>query len=337
MSLKIGAVGLGRLGYKHAENLACNIPGVSLNSLCDTDARKLQLAAEKWEVPSTYTCFEEMIEDQELDAVVLTSPSSQHVKQISLALDAGLHVFCEKPLGTSLEECKIAEAAVERHPSQVFMLGFMRRYDASYAYAKRRIDAGEIGRPILFRGYSQDPESTIAGTLAYCGHSGGAFIDMSVHDIDLACWMLRSTPTSVTAIGGCYLHPEFGRYKDGDNVSALMQFNNEAMVFLFAGRTAPHGYNVETEIIGTQGILRIGSVPQKNLVEILDANGVRRECSQDFLERFDEAYRTELVEFVSCIQTGRKPEVTVYDGTRATAIAYQCRASFEKGQTVHLA
>ena len=111
-----------------------------------------------------------------------------------------------------------------------------------------------------------------------------------------------------------------------------MKFKNGAMAFLFAGRTAPHGYNVETEIIGTKGILRIGSVPQKNMVEILDNSGVRKECSQDFLERFEESYLNEVNEFINCIIEKRKPGVTVYDGTKTTEIAYKCKESFESGE-----
>ena len=111
-----------------------------------------------------------------------------------------------------------------------------------------------------------------------------------------------------------------------------MKFKNGAMVYIFAGRTAPHGYNVETEIIGTKGILRIASVPQKNLVEILDNHGVRKECSENFLERFDTAYVNEVQEFVDCVIQGRKPEVTVYDGTRVSEIAYKCKESFESGE-----
>jgi myo-inositol 2-dehydrogenase/D-chiro-inositol 1-dehydrogenase len=157
---------------------------------------------------------------------------------------------------------------------------------------------------------------------------------MAVHDIDLARWFTGSEPESVYAIGGCYAHSEFGRYQDGDNVSCLMKFKNETMVFLFAGRTAPHGYNVETEIIGTRGILRIASVPQKNLVEILDSHGVRKECSENFLERFETSYVNEVQEFVDCIVTGRKPAVTVYDGTRVSEIAYACKSAFERGELV---
>ncbi|MFA6709077.1 MAG: Gfo/Idh/MocA family oxidoreductase [Fusobacterium sp.] len=159
---------------------------------------------------------------------------------------------------------------------------------------------------------------------------------MSVHDIDLARWFMEDEPAQVWAIGGCYKHPEFGQYNDGDNVSALMKFKNGGMGFLFTGRTAPHGYNVESEIIGTEGILRVGSVPQKNLVEILDNSGVRKECSQDFLERFKESYVNELKEFVDCVVNNRKPEVTVYDGTNCTKVAYACKESFETGKLVDI-
>ena len=218
-----------------------------------------------------------------------------------------------------------------RNPGRVFMLGFMRRFDPSYRYAKEKVAAGEIGRVILFRACSQDPERFIAGSIAFAAHSGGQFLDMAVHDIDLARWFTGSEPEEVWAIGGCYAHPEFAQYNDGDNASCLMKFRDGAMGFLFSGRTAPHGYNVETEIIGTKGILRIAAVPQKNLVEVLDGHGVRRECSQNFLERFDESYVAEVQEFVDCVRLGKKPEVTVRDGTRVTQIAYKCKEAFETG------
>ena len=334
--IKVGAIGLGRLGYQHAKNLAFKIPGAELIALCDANEEKLKQVTTEWSIPYAYTNFDAMIKNKELDAVVITSPSHLHTTQIATALEAGLHVFSEKPLGTTVDECKIAEEAVEKYPNLVFMLGFMRRYDPSYAYAKEKIKNGEIGKPILFRGYSQDPESCIEGAIKFAGHSGGQFIDMAVHDIDLARWFLESEPKSIFAIGGCYAHEEFAKYNDGDNVSALMQFENDAMAFLFAGRTAPHGYNVETEIIGTKGTLRIASVPQKNLVEILDEYGVRKECSQDFLERFEDAYIEEINEFIDCINTGRKPEVTVYDGTKTTEIAYKCKEAFERNELIRL-
>jgi myo-inositol 2-dehydrogenase/D-chiro-inositol 1-dehydrogenase len=330
--VRIGSVGLGRLGLAHAENIAARIRHAELAALCDVDRKKLNETADKLGVSGRYDSFEEMIARKDLDAVVLVSPSPLHTRQISQALDAGKHVFSEKPLGVTVAECKNAEKAVEAHPEKVFMLGFMRRFDESYRYAHEKLASGEIGKPVLFRSCSQDPEKFIEGAIAFAAHSGGQFLDMAVHDIDLARWFTGSEPETVYAVGGCYAHPEFGRYKDGDNVSCLMKFKNETMVYLFAGRTAPHGYNVETEIIGTRGILRVAHVPQKNLVEILDSHGVRKECSENFLERFDAAYVSEVQEFVDCIITGRQPAVSVYDGTRVSEIAYKCKESFESGE-----
>ncbi len=331
-NIRIGSVGLGRLGIQHAENIATKIQGAELIALCDLDKTRLNETAGRLGVKYRFTKFEEMIALKELDAVVIVSPSGHHTSQLSSALAAGKHVFSEKPLGITVEECREAEKAVEKYPDRVFMLGFMRRFDESYKYAHQKVMAGEIGNPVLFRSYSQDPEKFIDGAIAFAGHSGGQFLDMAVHDIDLARWFLDSEPETVYSIGGCYAHNEFARYNDGDNVSCLMKFQNNAMVFLFAGRTAPHGYNVETEIIGTKGILRIASVPQKNLVEILDTSGVRRECSENFLERFETSFVNEIQEFTSCIKEGRKPGVTVYDGTRVSEIAYKCKEAFETGQ-----
>jgi myo-inositol 2-dehydrogenase/D-chiro-inositol 1-dehydrogenase len=332
--VRIGSVGLGRLGLQHAINIASRIQHAELVALCDVDETKLKETTDKLGIRQQFTSFEDLIALNEIDAVVLVSPSAQHTKQIAAALAAGKHVFSEKPLGTTVAECKEAEKAVESHPELVFMLGFMRRFDESYRYAHNKVIAGEIGKPVLFRSYSQDPEKFIKGAIAFAPHSGGQFLDMAVHDIDLARWFTGSEPETVYAIGGCYAHNEFAASKDGDNVSCLMKFKNECMVFLFAGRTAPHGYNVETEIIGTTGILRIASVPQKNLVEVLDGNGVRRECSENFLERFDTAYINEVQEFVNCIIEGRKPDVTVYDGTRVSEIAYTCKFAFERGELI---
>lgn len=335
-TIRIGSVGLGRLGMQHAENIATRIQGATLAALCDVDEAKLKETAARLGVPHTFTSFEEMAASPHIDAVVIVSPSALHTGQIEAALANGKHVFSEKPLGTTVEQCKKAEKAVEARPDLVFMLGFMRRFDASYQYAKQKVLAGEIGRPVLFRSYSQDPEKFIDGAIAFAPHSGGQFLDMAVHDIDLARWFIGKEPVSAWAIGGCYAHPEFAQYDDGDNVSCLMKFGDDTMAFLFAGRTAPHGYNVETEIIGTKGILRIASVPQKNLVEILDEHGVRRECSENFLERFEDAFVREMQEFVRCIRERAKPDVSVYDGTKVLEIANYCKTSFETGKLVDM-
>ena len=334
--VRIGIVGLGRLGMKHAENIAARTAGAELAAVCALEPDRVRHACEAWGVPKGYARFEAMLENESLDAIFIASSSAGHCRQIRQALEAGFHVFCEKPLGVSVEECAEAEESVGRHPDLVFMLGFMRRYDSSYSRAKKLIDDGYIGRPILFRGYSVDPESAIDGAIRFAPSSGGQFLDMAVHDIDLARWMLGAEATSVFAAGGCYAHPEFAQYGDGDNLAALLKFDNDAMAFVLAGRTAAHGYAVETEIIGTKAALRIASVPQKDMVELLDDRGALRECSQSFLERFGAAYCAEVQEFVDCIREGRKPQVTVHDGVMATRVAFAATQSFRRDELVRL-
>ncbi|MTK14268.1 MAG: inositol 2-dehydrogenase [Clostridiaceae bacterium] len=331
--IKIGSIGLGRLGYEHARNIATCVPGAELTAICDVDRKRLEQVSEELGVPYIYTDVAEMCKNPELDAIVVVSPSALHTEHIALALEAGKHVFCDKPLDTTVEKCKQAEKVVEAHPDKIFMLGFMRRYDVSYRKAKEKIDNGDIGRVILVRSYTQDPITTIEGTLAFAPHSGGQFLDMCVHDIDLCRWFTGGAEAkNVWGIGGCFEFEQYRQWNDADNVSALIQFEDETMAFMFAGRAAAHGCNVETEIIGTRGTLRIASVGTDSLLEVLSEHGVCRECYPDFLTRWHDAYVAELIEFVNCIQENRKPGVTVYDGTAVSRIAYRCKESFETGK-----
>lgn len=335
--IKIGSVGLGRLGYEHASNIATKIPQCELAAICDVDAGRVAQVADELGVEYRYADFTEMCKNPEIDAIVIVSPSSLHPEQIRIALENGKHVFSEKPLGTDVAQCLLAEKAVEAYPDQVFMLGFMRRFDPSYLDAKARIERGEIGRVIMVRSYTVDPIATIESTLKFAKWSGGQFLDMCVHDIDLVRWFTKSEPKNVWGIGGCFEFEQYREWNDGDNVAVMMQNEDEAMSFLYAGRAAAHGSHVETEIIGTRGSLRIANTPAKNLLEVLDTHGVRRECYTDFLTRWHEAYINEITEFCNCILENRKPEVTVYDGTAVSRIAYRCKESFETGKMLGMA
>lgn len=335
--IKIGSVGLGRLGYEHACNIANLVPGAELTSLCDVDAVRVKEVAAELNVPYTYTDVTEMVKNPELDAIVIVSPSMYHADHIKLALDAGKHVFCDKPLDTTIEKCKQAERAVEAHPDKVFMLGFMRRFDDSYAEAKHRIENGEIGKVVLVRSYTQDPRTTIEGTLKFAPHSGGQFLDMCVHDIDLIRWFTGSDIKKVWGLGGVFEFDLYRELNDADNAAAAVQCENGAMGFMFTNRTHGAGCNVETEIIGTHGTLRIANVGCKNLLQIVDGNGAREEYYPDFLSRWHQAYVNEIKEFVDCINQGRKPGVTVYDGTKVSQAAYRCKESFETGNLLEVA
>ena len=334
--VKIGSVGLGRLGYEHACNIANLVPGAELTALCDVDEKRVKEVAAELGVPYTYSDVAEMVKNPELDAIVIVSPSMYHADHIKLALDAGKHVFCDKPLDTTIEKCKQAEKAVEAHPDKVFMLGFMRRFDDSYAEAKQRIDNGDIGKVVLVRSYTQDPRTTIEGTLKFAPHSGGQFLDMCVHDIDLIRWFTGSNIKKVWGIGGVFEFDLYRELNDADNAAATVQCENGAMGFMFTNRTHGAGCNVETEIIGTLGTLRIANIGRKNMLQIVDGSGAREEYYPDFLSRWHQAYVNEIKEFVACINEGRKPGVTVYDGTKVSQAAYRCKESFETGKLLEV-
>lgn len=329
--VKVGIAGLGRLGKGHAKNLAFKIANAELTAACSIVPAELEFAKNELGVQDVYTDYREMLEKADIDAVVIVTTSSEHCWQIAAALDAGKHVFSDKPLGVTIEECKMAEAAVERHPELTFFLGFMRRFDPSYAYAMEKIKAGAIGTPYMVKAAGIDPEALVEGAIRFAPTSGGIFIDMAIHDIDLMRWFLGSDPVEVYAIGATFKHPEFKACGDDETGVATYKCANGSIGFVHVGRTAAHGYHVETEVVGTEGTLRISPVPEKNLCMIYDKNGAVKECVSGFPERFAEAYRLEMENFIDCIQQGVKPNVTVYDGTKSTQIAFATTEAYKKG------
>ena len=334
--IKVGIAGLGRLGKVHANNIAFKIPNAELTAACSIVPAELEYAREKLGVTDVYTDYREMLAKADIDAVVIVTTSSEHCWQIEAALDAGKHVFSDKPLGVDVAQCKQAEKAVERHPELTFMLGFMRRYDKSYAYAKQKIDAGAIGTPYMVKATGIDPEALVEGSIKFAATSGGIFLDMASHDIDLMRWFMGSDVCEIYATGATFKHPEFRAAGDDETGAAMFKFKNGGIGIVHVGRTAPHGYHVETEIIGTEGTIRVSGVPRKNLADIYDAEGARTECVGSFPERFDEAYQLEMQEFIDCVCEGKQPGVNVYDGTKATEIAYATTEAWKTGKIVKL-
>lgn len=333
---RIGIAGLGRLGKVHARNIAFRIRGAELKAACSIVPEELDFAKSELGVTNVYSDYRKMLAEADIDAVCVVTTSKEHCWQIEAALDSGKHVFSEKPLGVDLAQCKQAEAAVERHPDLTFMLGFMRRYDKSYSYAKKLIDSGRIGTPYMVKATGIDPESAVQGAIRFAKNSGGIFLDMAIHDIDLCRWFLNSEAVEVYAAGATFKHPEFKEAYDDETGAAMYRFANGGLAMVHVGRTAPYGYHVETEIIGTEGTVRISAVPAKNLAEVYGHDGVLTECVGSFPERFDDAYLTEMEEFVDCVLSGKKPGVSVYDGTKSTAIAYATTEAWKTGKAVRI-
>jgi myo-inositol 2-dehydrogenase/D-chiro-inositol 1-dehydrogenase len=335
-TVRIAIVGLGRLGKRHAENLRHRVPGATLVGACSIVPAELQWARQELGLEKTWEHYEQVLADPEVDAVFLVSSSSVHAQQIIAGLKAGKHVFSEKPMGVTVAECQAVEAAVAAHREQHFQLGFVRRFDPSYAWAKEKILEGAIGEPFLVRSQTVDLDEYAEFQISFVPSSGGIFMDMNSHDIDLARWFLGSEVKSVYAIGGSYAHPGFAEVNDADNTVALMHFDDGKMAVISASRTAFHGHDTHTEITGTKGILKIGHTPARNRVEILDPLGVRTECVKDFFERFHEGFLAEAQSFVAGILAGEKPTILAVDGTRATEVGFAMTASFREGRVVTL-
>ena len=325
--VKVGIIGVGQLGLVHAKNLQYRIPNASVIAVSATTKEKVDRLQEELEVSYGYTDYKELLKNKELDAVVIASSTDVHFEHAMAAIEAGVHVFIEKPTGMNVEECaKIEEAA--KKSDKIFTVGFMRRYDPSYAEAKRRIESGEIGTPILYRGYSLDPYWVAEYLAKRADKNGCWFLDMGVHDYDLARWFLQSEADSVYACGGAYSHPVFDETNDVDNGYALLNFKNKSAAFVYVGRTAAHGAHVEGEIIGTEGSIRICAESRIDHIQQYTKKGVVTKSFTSYTERWSEAFYLELQAFIDSILQNKPQGPTAYDGTMATLMGVTVQESY---------
>lgn len=186
--LKVGSIGVGRLGYQHAENVAYRIPNAELIAVCDINKERAKEVAKQLGAKEFYSDYKEMLEKSDIDAVLITNTSSEHCACIKAACKAKKHIYCEKPTGLTIAELDEIDRAVEENKGKTIQVGFMRRFDRSYEDAKRRVENGEIGRIIKIRSISRDPACQREDYVRFGPGAGGMFFDMSVHDFDLVRW-----------------------------------------------------------------------------------------------------------------------------------------------------
>ena len=334
--LRIGIAGLGRLGKIHAYNVACRVPNTELVAACAKTNESLAYAKDELGITNLYNSFDELLTCKEMDAVLICTPSENHCEEIAKAMDAGFHVFTEKPLGVSVDDCKIAEAAVEKHKDKKFMIGFMRHFDKAFAYAKEKIKAGAIGTPYLIKSTSMDAESTIEGTIKYSEHSAGIFLDLGIHDIELMHWIFESEATEVYANGATFKYKKLKENGDEESAIATYKFKNGAMGILHVSRAGAHGNHVETEIVGTDGSIRIGGIPGIADAKLYRTGGVLAECVEEFTERWEDAYIKELEIFADAVLNNKPMPTSVYDGTYATKVGFATTESLRKSSIVKI-
>jgi inositol 2-dehydrogenase len=329
----IGLVGAGRMGQVFAHHLAVGIPGARFVAIADTDAENVRKAGAQFGVKDGYTDANALLAREDIDAVLIVTPTSTHAALVQDAAKAGKHIFCEKPLALMLKECDAAIAAAETAQVKL-QVGFMRHFDPAYTAAKEKIDAGVIGAPVLFKSIGRDPRRTSL-EFARRDKSGGMIADMGIHDFDLARWLMGSEVTQVYSEGGCLVYPELQEVNDIDNALVSLKFANGAVGNVDLSRNSVYGYDIRTEVLGARGSLQIGGLQQTPLW-VLTPDGVTHDTIPYFMERFGVAYAAEIRDFVACIAENRSPQVTGRDARAATAIAIAATRSLDEGRPVRV-
>jgi len=331
--LGIGLIGVGRLGRVYARDLATRIPETRLVAVADPDPAARAWVAAEHEEATVFAETDELLKAPGIDAFVIVGPTHTHCGHVVAAVARGLPIFCEKPPALSLAETRQMKQAVEKS-GVFFQMGFMRRFDAGYAAAKQRMEAGEIGTPVLFKSSSRDPHRT---TLEYANpkSSGGMILDMGIHDFDLARFFMGEV-RSVQAMAGTLAYPELKTVGDLDNAVVTLEFEDGRLGVVDLSRNGIYGYDISSELLGTAGTLRIGYLRETALF-VMTKNSVAHDTVPYFMERFAGAYTTQLRNFAQNVLEGRKPPVTIDDGMAALSIAIAAQRAYETGERVRVA
>jgi scyllo-inositol 2-dehydrogenase (NAD+) len=328
--LGIGVIGVGRLGSSYAKYFTGRIAGAALVAVSDVNETAAAALAAELGISKNYGRYQDLIADEDVDAVVIVSPTSTHKEIVFEAAKRGVPVFCEKPLSISLEEAREMLAVVEQ-TGVFFQMGFMRRFDKGYVAAKSKIEAGSIGTPVVFKSSSRDPYRP---SLEYLDpkHSGGLFIDCGIHDLDLARWYMGEI-ASVYSIGGTLAYPEMKEIGDIDNAIASLYFTSGALGTIDLSRNGVYGYDIRTEILGTEGTLKIGYL-RETPVLVMTKDGITHDTVPYFTERFEQAYITQLQDFVENVVQNKTPSVTCADGVAALQASAAATLSFKENRPV---
>jgi scyllo-inositol 2-dehydrogenase (NAD+) len=331
--LAIGLIGAGRLGRVYARDLASRIAETKLVAIADpVEALAKEVAAE-FDVPRHYADPIALIDDPAVDAIVIVSPTHTHRKLVIAAASRKKPTFCEKPPALSLDEVAEMQDAVSS--SGMFLqMGFMRRFDAGYASAKKQIEEGRIGMPLVFKSTSRDP---FPPSLEYANpkSSGGMLLDMGIHDFDLARWFMGDVRT-VSTIGATIAYPELATVGDIDNAVASLTFVSGKIGVVDLSRSGIYGYDISTEILGMEGTLKIGYL-RETPVMLMTKNSVAHDTVPYFMERFRDAYTTQLQNFAQNVQQERTPPITIEDGMEALRIGVAATRAHETGRSVVVA
>lgn len=329
--LNIGIIGAGRIGQVHADNITfrlrnANLVGVSSGSRQLAERCSLAHGCEP------YFDYHELIEDPSVDAVCICSASNQHTDQIIAAARAGKHIFCEKPIDTSLEV--IDKALVEVRKAGVkLQVGFNRRFDQNYRRVREAIIDGEIGTPQILHIISRDPSPP---PLEYVKNSGGIWMDCSIHDMDMSRYLIGSEVEEVYTLGAVNIDPDIEKFGDVDTSIVTLRFENGVIGTIDNSRQAVYGYDQRCEVLGSGGSIQINNNYQNSAI-ISNDKAVKRDLPLNFfMDRYTDSFIVELNEFCDAVLDETPVPCTGLDGRAPVVIALAAKKSFEEKRPVKL-
>ncbi len=331
--IRTGLIGTGRIGRLHAENLKFRLPEAELVAVADVDEASARSCAARYGVSDAGADYRKVLERPDVRAVLVCSSTDTHTRIIEEAAAAGKHVFCEKPIDADPGRIDRAIAAV-RKAGVLLQVGFNRRFDPNFRRLRQAVEKGEIGTPHQVHIISRDPGPP---PLEYIRRSGGMFMDMTIHDFDMAPYLVGDEVVEVYATGGVRVDPAIGEAGDIDTATVLLRFKGGAVGIIENCRKAVYGYDQRAEVFGSGGSIRAENNHPNNVI-LSDAHHVRRDLPLHFfLERYAESYVVELRDFFSAIRTGGPSPVSGEAGRVPVVLAMAATRSLKENRPVRVA
>ena len=331
--LNVGIIGAGRIGKVHAGTLAFRMSEARAAAIADTNISMAEEVARRYGIAKVSSDADAILSDGKIDAVLICSPTDTHADLVTRAAQAGKHIFCEKPIDHALAKIDGALAAVEKAGVK-FQVGFNRRFDANFVRVRKSVTSGEIGTPHLMHIISRDPGPP---PISYIKVSGGMFLDMSIHDFDMARFLTGDEVESVYTTATVCVDPEIGKAGDVDTAVTVLKFLGGVIATIDNSRKAVYGYDQRVEILGSAGAIATGNV-FANQAMVSTATEIRRDLPLNFfMERYTESFIDEMRAFVGAVLRDEPTEVNGQDGRIAVLIALAARKSYDEARPVSLA
>lgn len=330
--MKIGLVGAGRIGMLHGELLSYNIPGAEIKTVAEVYLNKIEKWAKNLHILNLTTDYKEILKDPEIDAVLICSSTDTHAQLIIEAARAGKHIFCEKPIDFNIKKIKQALNAVEAAGVKL-QIGFNRRFDHNFRKVHEIVAAGKIGDVHIVKITSRDPAPP---PIEYIKVSGTIFLDMTIHDFDMARYLSLSEVEEVYTQGAVLIDPAIGKAGDVDTAIITLRFKNGAMGVIDNSRQAVYGYDQRVEVFGSKGSVEVKN-DFPNSTTISTAECVTSEKPYYFfLERYKMSYIEELKAFVDAVANDKAPLITGNDGLQPVIIGTAALQSLRKKRPVKI-